>query len=217
MRRASRLYREFAPDFFDLDHRGRGSPWQRARRLELARDSRILHRRRATGHDGDTLRQDNRDTYDYFGDPVYTYSLRQGIQDGFLAPYQVRRVVIGCGRRGLPTLSPASSTTSDARFPTRSTPRATSSATSRSWRAPRPWPHHLTGVPQGNRSLRQDHRLLRRSGTRRARCVRRSPTPTPTSCASIPITSFASRPTRVISAGRCSPSFRTWRRRSQSF
>lgn len=29
---------------------------------------------------------------DYFGEPVYTYSLKQGIEDGFLAPYQVVRV-----------------------------------------------------------------------------------------------------------------------------
>jgi type I restriction enzyme R subunit len=38
-------------------------------------------------------RQDNADTYNYFGDPIYTYSLRQGIDDGFLAPYRVHRVV----------------------------------------------------------------------------------------------------------------------------
>jgi len=29
---------------------------------------------------------------EYFGNPIYTYSLRQGIQDGFLAPYKVLRV-----------------------------------------------------------------------------------------------------------------------------
>ncbi len=39
------------------------------------------------------LRADNRDTYRYFGNPVYTYSLRQGIEDGFLAPYRVHRVI----------------------------------------------------------------------------------------------------------------------------
>ena len=39
------------------------------------------------------LREDNRDTYNYFGNPLYTYSLRQGIEDGFLAPYRVHRVV----------------------------------------------------------------------------------------------------------------------------
>jgi type I restriction enzyme R subunit len=39
------------------------------------------------------LREDNRDTYRYFGNPLYTYSLRQGIDDGFLAPYKVHRIV----------------------------------------------------------------------------------------------------------------------------
>ena len=39
-------------------------------------------------------RDTNVDTYDYFGDPVFEYSLRQGIDDGFLAPYRVRRAVL---------------------------------------------------------------------------------------------------------------------------
>lgn len=39
------------------------------------------------------LREENRDTYAYFGNPIYTYSLRQGIEDGFLAPYRVHRIV----------------------------------------------------------------------------------------------------------------------------
>jgi type I restriction enzyme R subunit len=39
------------------------------------------------------LREDNRDTYLYFGNPLYTYSLKQGIADGFLAPYRVHRVL----------------------------------------------------------------------------------------------------------------------------
>jgi len=37
-------------------------------------------------------RKDNVDTYKYFGDPVYTYSLKQGINDGFLTPFKVKRV-----------------------------------------------------------------------------------------------------------------------------
>jgi type I restriction enzyme R subunit len=39
------------------------------------------------------LRDDNVDTYKYFGNPLYEYSLKQGIDDGFLAPYIVHRVV----------------------------------------------------------------------------------------------------------------------------
>ena len=40
------------------------------------------------------LRSENVDTYNYFGQPVAVYSLRQGINDGFLAPYRVRRVLM---------------------------------------------------------------------------------------------------------------------------
>ena len=39
------------------------------------------------------LQQESKDTYLYFGNPIYEYSLRQGIEDGFLAPYRVHRVV----------------------------------------------------------------------------------------------------------------------------
>src|SRR5690242_1716802 len=39
------------------------------------------------------VRREARDTYRYFGNPLYEYSLRQGIDDGFLAPYRVHRVV----------------------------------------------------------------------------------------------------------------------------
>ncbi|MHB8125299.1 MAG: DEAD/DEAH box helicase family protein [Desulfitobacteriaceae bacterium] len=37
-------------------------------------------------------RQDNVDTYKYFGEPVYTYSLKEGINDGFLTPFKVKRI-----------------------------------------------------------------------------------------------------------------------------
>lgn len=37
---------------------------------------------------------ENVDTYSYFGEPIFEYSLAQGIDDGFLAPYRVRRVVL---------------------------------------------------------------------------------------------------------------------------
>src|SRR3989339_99210 len=37
-------------------------------------------------------RQDNVDTYRYFGEPVYTYSLKEGVNDGFLTPFKVKRV-----------------------------------------------------------------------------------------------------------------------------
>ncbi|MFN6380662.1 MAG: EcoAI/FtnUII family type I restriction enzme subunit R [Flavobacteriales bacterium] len=37
-------------------------------------------------------RKDNVDTYKYFGEPVYTYSLKDGINDGFLTPFKVKRI-----------------------------------------------------------------------------------------------------------------------------
>ena len=37
-------------------------------------------------------RKDNVDTYKYFGEPVYTYSLKEGIKDGFLTPFKVKRI-----------------------------------------------------------------------------------------------------------------------------
>ena len=37
-------------------------------------------------------RKDNADTYAYFGKPVYTYALRDGIEDGFLTPFKVRQM-----------------------------------------------------------------------------------------------------------------------------
>lgn len=37
-------------------------------------------------------RKDNVDTYKYFGEPIYTYSLKQGINDGFLTPFKIKRI-----------------------------------------------------------------------------------------------------------------------------
>jgi len=45
-------------------------------------------------------RDDTVDTYDYFGSPLYEYSLAQGIDDGFLAPYRVLRVVLSPDAHG---------------------------------------------------------------------------------------------------------------------
>ena len=37
-------------------------------------------------------REENADTYKYFGEPVYVYSLKEGINDGFLTPFKVRQI-----------------------------------------------------------------------------------------------------------------------------
>ena len=87
------LYKSFAPDFFDLIIVDDCHPAS-ARDESNWRD--ILDYFEPAYQLGMTatpLREDNRDTYRYFGDPIYTYSLKQGIEDGFLAPYRVHRVV----------------------------------------------------------------------------------------------------------------------------
>jgi len=87
------LYREYAPDFFDLiivDECHRGSATDESNWREILNYFKPAVQ---LGMTATPLRDDNRDTYEYFGNPVYTYTLRQGIEDGFLAPYRVHRVV----------------------------------------------------------------------------------------------------------------------------
>ncbi len=87
------LYKEFAPDFFDLiivDECHRGSAKEDSNWRDILEYFSPAYQ---LGMTATPLRDDNRDTYLYFGNPVYTYSLRQGIDDGFLAPYRVHRIV----------------------------------------------------------------------------------------------------------------------------
>lgn len=87
------LYRSFSPDFFDLiivDECHRGSARDESNWREILDYFEPAFK---LGMTATPLREDNRDTYRYFGDPIYTYSLKQGIEDGFLAPYRVHRVV----------------------------------------------------------------------------------------------------------------------------
>jgi type I restriction enzyme R subunit len=87
------LYREYAPDFFDLiivDECHRGSARDESNWREILEYFEPAYQ---LGMTATPLRDDNVDTYRYFGSPVYTYSLKQGIEDGFLAPYRVHRVV----------------------------------------------------------------------------------------------------------------------------
>ena len=87
------LYREYPPDFFDLiivDECHRGSARDDSNWREILEYFEPAYQ---LGMTATPLREDNRDTYLYFGNPIYTYSLRQGIDDGFLAPYRVHRVV----------------------------------------------------------------------------------------------------------------------------
>lgn len=85
-------YKEFSPDFFDLiiiDECHRGS----AREDSLWRE--ILEYYNSAIQIGMTATPKETkyiSNIEYFGDPVYSYSLKQGIEDGFLAPYKVIRV-----------------------------------------------------------------------------------------------------------------------------
>ncbi|HEY5592505.1 MAG TPA: DEAD/DEAH box helicase family protein [Paludibacter sp.] len=86
-------FRKLPKDFFDLIvidecHRGSSSEESNWRIiLEYFNTSVQL------GLTATPLRDDNIDTYAYFKNPLYTYSLKQGIEDGFLAPYIVHRIV----------------------------------------------------------------------------------------------------------------------------
>lgn len=87
------LYRDYSPDFFDLiviDECHRGSAKDESNWREILEYFAPAYQ---LGMTATPLREENRDTYRYFGNPVYTYSLRQGIDDGFLAPYRVHRIV----------------------------------------------------------------------------------------------------------------------------
>ncbi len=86
------IYRQFSPDFFDLvfvDECHRGSA------ADDAAWRKVLEYFSAATQIGMTATpKETKDVsnIDYFGEPLYTYSLRQGIADGFLAPYKVVRI-----------------------------------------------------------------------------------------------------------------------------
>ena len=83
---------EYEKDFFDLViidecHRGGANDESSWRDILNHFDSAVHLGLTAT-----PKRNDNVDTYDYFGEPVYVYSLKEGIQDGFLTPFKVKRI-----------------------------------------------------------------------------------------------------------------------------
>lgn len=94
------MFREFPPDFFDfivVDECHRGSA-----RAESSWRAILDHLSPATqlGMTATPKRDETVDSYQYFGDPIFEYSLAQGIDDGFLAPYRVRRVVLSPDAHG---------------------------------------------------------------------------------------------------------------------
>jgi type I restriction enzyme R subunit len=86
------IYTQFSPDFFDLivvDECHRGSAADDAAWRKVLEYFSSATQIGLTATPKETKDVSN---IEYFGDPIYTYSLRQGISDGFLAPYKVIRV-----------------------------------------------------------------------------------------------------------------------------
>jgi type I restriction enzyme R subunit len=86
------IYKQFSPDFFDLvivDECHRGSAADDARWRQVLEYFSSATQIGLTATPKETKEVSN---IEYFGDPLYTYSLRQGISDGFLAPYKVVRI-----------------------------------------------------------------------------------------------------------------------------
>lgn len=88
------IYKQFSPDFFDLiviDECHRGSAAEdSAWREILEYFSNAIH----IGLTATPKETKDVSSSIYFGDPVYSYTLKQGIEDGFLAPYKVVRIDI---------------------------------------------------------------------------------------------------------------------------
>ena len=87
-----KLFREFSPNFFDLiviDECHRGSAADDSAWREILEYFSTAAQVGLTATPKETRYISN---LHYFGEPVYTYSLKQGIRDGFLAPYKVIRV-----------------------------------------------------------------------------------------------------------------------------
>jgi len=93
-------YKQFSPEFFDLivvDECHRGSAREDSKWRE------ILEYFKSATHIGLTATPKETkeiSSSEYFGDPLYTYSLKQGIDDGFLAPYKVIKVTLDIDAEG---------------------------------------------------------------------------------------------------------------------
>ena len=86
------IYKQFSPDFFDLivvDECHRGSANEDSAWREILNYFSSAAQLGLTATPKETEDTSNSD---YFGEPIYTYSLKQGIEDGFLSPYKVVRV-----------------------------------------------------------------------------------------------------------------------------
>ncbi|MCZ4125401.1 EcoAI/FtnUII family type I restriction enzme subunit R [Streptomyces sp. H39-S7] len=94
------LFLQYPKDFFDLIivdecHRGSSSEESRWREILEHFDSAVHLGMTAT-----PVEDSERSTSGYFGSPVYTYSLGDGIRDGYLAPYRVNRILLNIDVHG---------------------------------------------------------------------------------------------------------------------
>ncbi len=99
-----RIFEEYSNDFFDLIvidecHRSGFGTWNDI----LKHFSGAVH----LGMTATPKRSDNIDTYKYFGDPAYVYSFGQGVQDGYLAPFVVHRILTNIDQEGKLTIEEA--------------------------------------------------------------------------------------------------------------
>ena len=86
------IYKQFSPDFFDLiviDECHRGSAAENSSWREILD---YFSSATQVGLTATPKETEDVSNIDYFGEPVYTYSLKQGVEDGFLAPYKVIRI-----------------------------------------------------------------------------------------------------------------------------
>lgn len=93
-------YKQFSPEFFDLivvDECHRGSAKEDSKWREILDYFKTATHLGMTATPKETTETSN---IHYFGEPVYTYSLRQGIDDGFLAPYKVIKVTLDIDAEG---------------------------------------------------------------------------------------------------------------------
>jgi type I restriction enzyme R subunit len=93
-------YKQFSPDFFDLvviDECHRGSAKEDSAWREILR---YFNTATYIGMTATPKETDKVSNIEYFGDPIYTYSLKQGIDDGFLAPYKVVKVTLDIDAEG---------------------------------------------------------------------------------------------------------------------
>ncbi|EGK12696.1 type I restriction-modification system R subunit [Psychrobacter sp. 1501(2011)] len=95
-----KAFKQVAPDFFDLiviDECHRGSAAEDSAWREILE---YFNSATQVGLTATPKETDEVSNSYYFGDPVYTYTLKQGIEDGFLAPYKVVRIDIDVDMQG---------------------------------------------------------------------------------------------------------------------